>query len=92
MIDEAGRLFRVTVQYNPYFYVQSLPGTEERVARYIASFNNTTEDQLIEQVTIVEKEDLAMVYSYLQTQFISIFTFSSQFHSKIIFQGRKRSI
>ena len=61
MIDETGRMFCVTVQYNPYFYVQTLPGTEEHVAQFISSFNNTSEEQLIEQVQIVEKEDLSMV-------------------------------
>ena len=61
MIDEVGKLFRVTVQYDPYFYVKTVPGMEERVARYLATFNKPHEPQTIEDISVVEKEDLEMV-------------------------------
>ena len=62
MINENGNMFRVAIQYDPYFYVKTLPGTEERVAQFILSFNQPHEDPLVEEVTIEEKEDLDLVY------------------------------
>lgn len=61
MIDEDGKRFRVTVQFDPYFYVKTLPGAEENVSRFIASFNKPHQERLIEEVKIVEKEDLEFV-------------------------------
>jgi DNA polymerase epsilon subunit 1 len=56
-VEENGGTFKVTKDYEPYFYIGTKPGMEQQVEQYLSKQYTTR----IAKMVIVEKEDLDLV-------------------------------